>query len=502
MSCRNCGFVLESQPQNTDSSDNLVSQILRGQRPLLDSDDALLNAEIVELERLQSLYAAQLEEIQSRQHAVLKALANRKSIYAPIRRLPRDILIEIFHSVCDSWEKEACTWGQKPRNSLNVSGPLWLLGRVCGLWRDTLHSSPASWALRLVVEQPFSKHALEILQTYLERTGEHLLDLKIVFGGMEEDEGILSLLVQSSHRWKNLDIATRMHHMCYLESNSHFSALQTIRMNIVGDYDCFRVCLRAPRLWKACLYAVRNHQIKLLPGITHFFGCITCPEDLHFLSQLPNLRRCRPVMNPAIKEAPVVTVAHLTHLYANIDALDVLSAPLLCSLVVRLWAQGKLHGPRSSSAQESLTRFLHRSKCHLESLSVSKDRFTLDTATRIFALEACSTISRLKLELDPEMSNFGIVEALTSPSVLPNLHHIILFMPLPSGDKWTTILRMARSRRDAGMLKLVELQFRREDKHDSCLADDMRALTQNDFEMRVVKRPPSCEDPLSPWHLS
>ncbi len=103
MSCCNCGFVPEQQLRNTNSSDSLVSQILRGSRPLLDSDHALLNAEIVELEHLQSLYVVQLREIRSRQSAVLKSLENHKSIYAPIRRLPRDILIEIFHYVCDSW---------------------------------------------------------------------------------------------------------------------------------------------------------------------------------------------------------------------------------------------------------------------------------------------------------------------------------------------------------------------------------------------------------------
>ncbi|KAK0496413.1 hypothetical protein EDD18DRAFT_1353157 [Armillaria luteobubalina] len=493
MSCRNCGFVLEPQPQNINSSDNLVSQILRGQRPLFDSDDALLNAEIVELERLQSLYAAQLEEIQSRKHAVLKALANRKSIYAPIRSLPRDILIEIFDSVCDFWWQEADdNWGlRQRRDSLDVSGPLWVLGRVCGLWRDTLHSSPA-WAQKLIVRGRVPKHALEILRTYLERTGEHLLDLKIIFGGREEDEGILPLLVQSSHRWKNLTIVARKHHMRHLESISHFSALQTIRMNIRDDYDYFRVCLRAPRLWKACL-ADRNHQIRLLPGITHFFGCITCPEDLHFLSQLPNLRRCRPVMNQAAKGAPVVTMAHLTHLYADMNALDVLSAPLLGSLVASPLV-------REQAARPSIILPTRISPPISSPIEMSSREFE-HPATRVFALEACSTISRLKFEIHPQMGNFDIVEVLTSPSVLPNLHHLILYMSRLSGDQWTTVLCMVRSRRDAGMLKLVEIHFTLEDEHDPYLAEGMRALIQDDFEMRFIKRHPFDEDPLAPWHL-
>ncbi|KAK0192140.1 hypothetical protein F5146DRAFT_999384 [Armillaria mellea] len=357
-------------------------------------------------------------------------------------------------------------------DSLDVSGSLWVLGRVCGAWRDTLHSSPASWARKLVVTQPCSKYALEILKTYLEHTGEHPLNLRLIFGHRNEDmNGFLSLLVQSRQRWKHLHIIVWKHHMLHLESIPQFPALQTIYMQIRGDYDFSTICLRAPQLWNASLHMhLGDHRIKFLPGLTHFTGSIPCPEDLHSLSQLPNLRRCRLWMNLATLEAPAVTVAHLTHLYVcHIDVLDVLSAPLLHSLAVNF--QKMLSGPRSSSPQESLTRFLHRSNCHLKSLSLTETlTHTLDTPSRVFALKACSTISRLQLVLYSETGN-GIIEALTSPSVLPTLHHLILSISLPSEDEWTTILSMLR---EIG-------------EYDGYLAEDMRALTGGDFEIRVAK---------------
>ncbi len=393
MSCRNCGFVPQSQPETTNSSDSVVSQILRGQRPLFDSDHALLHTEIVELERLQLLYDTQLEKIQLRRRAVLKALESRKSIYAPIRRLPRDILIEIFDSVCDSWwqENERGVYHSLdisgPHHSLDVSGPLWVLGRVCGFWRDALHSSPASWARKLVVQAPFSKYAPEILQTYLKHTGEHHLNLQVFCRKAAKDDKILSLLVQSCQRWTNLSISACQPHMPHFESISHFPALQTVGMYIYDGYGR-TVChsdmfLSAPQLRRASLL---GHQIKLPPGITHLSGSITCPEDLRLLSQLPNLRRCHLLLNRAMKEAPVVTVPQLTHLYVDVvDMLDFLSAPLLSSLTI----SRILPGP--SSTQESITRFLHRSRCHLESLSVGKEIFTSITLSSLFALDACST---------------------------------------------------------------------------------------------------------------
>ncbi|SJL16172.1 uncharacterized protein ARMOST_19691 [Armillaria ostoyae] len=485
--CRDCGSInllpLEPRIKNTQSSDSLVSKILRGQRPLLDSDHALVSAEIVELEQLQSLYAAQLEEIQLHRRAVLTALESRKSISASIHRLPRDILIEIFHSVCDSWWQKADEdWSLRyRRHSLNVSGPLWVLGRV--------------------LQAPFSKYTPEILQTYLEHTGEHLLNLQVSFRVRKsaKDDEILSLLVQSCQRWKILRISATKSHMSHLESISHIPALQTVGIDIYDAHDSdywSDMCLGAPQLWHACLQGHGLRQIRLPPGITHFSGSITCSEDLHLLSQLPKLRRCHLWITPSPKDASVVTMAQLSHLYVmDVDILNVLSAPLLSSLTINYLPQGS----HTLSAQESITRFLHRSRCLLENLSVSAEIFTSAIPSRMFALEACSTISRIKLGLPPRMIN-GIVEAFTSPSVLPKLQYLILCISEPSQDECATILRMVRSRRDGGLLKLVEVQLM-QDKYKHYLEEDIRAINGGDFEMRFEKWNPPFEDHFYLWHL-
>ncbi|KAK0449534.1 uncharacterized protein EV420DRAFT_1750614 [Desarmillaria tabescens] len=500
MSCRNCGFIdllpLEPPLQNTKaihSSDNLVSQILRGSRPLLDSDHALLNSEIVELEQLHSLCDAQFQEIRLRRRAVLEALESRKSVYAPIRRLPRDILIEIFHLVCDSWYMRpngAPTLAIERANSLDLSGPLWVLGRVCGLWRNTLHTSPASWARNIVVKSPFSYHANEILQTYLERIGEHLFNLRVFFRFAEtqrerEDE-IMSLLVQSCQRWKNLVITIDKHHMHHFESISQFPALQTIALCIDdGDDPDYHpnMCVAAPQLRQATVYGQGIHQMRLPPGITHYSGGITCSEDLHLLSQLPNLRTSVLWMCQDAELAPVV-VAQLRHLCVeDADVLDTLTTPFLSSLAVS--DTGELAW--TSSAQESVTRFLHRSRCHLESLSIGRTIFgSLAKINEILTLEACSTISRLKLELPSPI--IDVTEDLASYSFPPNLHHLVLCLSHPSEDEWFAILHVVRSRRDAGVLKLVEVQFEG-DQYENYMEEDIRALTVDDFEMRIGQPP-------------
>ncbi len=420
MSCltsgSNCGFVnpLSPEPQSdtlkaTQGSDSLVSQILRGSRPLLGSDHAPINDEIAKLERLGSSYKAQL-------HAVVKSLENRRSVFAPVRRLPRDILLEIFHSVCDSFKGD----------SLDMAGPLWVLGSVCGLWRDILHTSPASWARYVLVKSPFSKHAREILQAYLERTGEHPLSLVAICHGpiFAEYGEMMSLLVQSSYRWKNVCIRTQAHHMHHLESVSHFPVLQTIEIDIFDDFFSFPteissdMCLKAPQLWQATLQSQGIDQVRLPSGITHYSGYITCVEDLQLLSQLPKLRMChlRPSEMSPTDMAPVV-MAELRQLYVeDSDTLDLLTAPMLQSLTI-------VEVPEGSPSSSGIPTFLRRSGCRLESLSMCTD-IPSALISNIFSSQACSMISHLKLDLGPDWDS--ISEILAPSLVLPNLRHLVL----------------------------------------------------------------------------
>ncbi|SJL17712.1 uncharacterized protein ARMOST_21272 [Armillaria ostoyae] len=488
LTCNNCGFVnsLPPEPQSdtlkaTQGSDSLVSQILRGSRPLLGSDHASINDETAKLERLGSWYNAQL-------HAVLKSLEHHKSVFAPVRRLPRDILLEIFHSVCDSsWqdaEKDDST-----HDSLDMTGPLWVLGRVCGLWRDILHTSPASWARYVLVKPPFSKHAPEILQAYLERTSEHPLSLVAICHSRnlaEENGEIMSLLVQSSYRWRNACIRTHPHHMHHLESVSHFPVLQTIEMEVFDEYGypvemSSDVWLKAPQLWQATVPDHGIHQVRLPSRITHYSGYIGCVEDLQLLSQLPKLRTCH--LLPSIKlsstAAPVV-MAELRQLYVeHSDTLDLLTAPMLQSLTIVEVREG-------SPSSSGIAPFLRRSGCRLESLSMCAQG-PLALLSNIFSSEACSTISHLKLELGPGWDD--ISKILAPSSFLPNLCHLGFCFPYRySGHRRTqrlAFLDMIGSRCKAGALKTVKTSFEKGISTAHIIEEDIRAVIGDNVEMRV-----------------
>ncbi|KAK0482256.1 hypothetical protein IW261DRAFT_1592106 [Armillaria novae-zelandiae] len=494
--CNNCGFVNALLPPNP-TCDGLVSELLRGSRTLLDVDRAFVDAEIEKLQELKAWYDDQLQEIQLRQLIVLKQLENHKSIYAPIRRLPRDILIEIFHWVWNAWPT---TDPDEPdliqeSDSLDVTGPLWVLARVCGLWRDTLYASPASWAWYVVLGPPFPNHAREILQTYLERTGNHLLSLRVSCEGTdltEAEEGqIMSLVVQCCHRWKNVCITVDKRHMHYLESISHLPALRAIEIDFVPvDKSIERhykylsdICLKAPQLRQATFPVHGICSMGLPPTVTHYSGYLPRADDFPLLSQLPNLRTCHfesSLLQPgSMPEVPAI-MRELRQLYVgDLKVLNFLTAPILQHMTISLF--GTPHLPVST-----IILFFHRSRCRLESFSISTDVMEFEPSASIrelFSSEACSTVSSLKLGLYSIQHN--VVDALASPSILPNLRHLCLCfnetMDPPTETERLALLNMIRSRCKARLLKTIEVQFDSEESYS--IETDIQALG-GDLEMR------------------
>ncbi|KAK0192191.1 hypothetical protein F5146DRAFT_1038764 [Armillaria mellea] len=451
----NCGFVNTLLPPNP-SCNGLVSELLHGSRPLLDANRAFIDAEITKLQQLKAWYDDQLQEIQLRQSIVLKQLGNHESIYAPIRRLPRDILVEIFHWAWNAWpDARDPEYTSEEPDSLDVNGPLWVLARVCGLWRDTLLASPAPWAWYVVVKAPFPKHTREIMQTYLERTGDHLLKSQI-----------MSLVVQCCHRWKNVCISIDKRPMHYLESISHLPALRAIDMDfedsINHDYIKCRsdICLMAPQLRQASLPNQGICFVSLPPTVTHYSGSLPRAEDFPLLSQLPNLRTCR---------------------------LESGRTPAIMGELRQLFQM----------SVSSITHFFRRSRCRLESFSIRMDILESETSATIhelFSSEACTTVSRLKLELHSIVPH-NVADVLASPSILPDLSHLCfcfnsVLEPEVETER-SALVDMIRSRCKAGLLKTIELQFEDEESRD--IEAEFQTLIGGDLEIR--------EEISSPLHL-
>ncbi len=316
-------------------------------------------------------------------------------------------------------------------------------------------------------------------------------------------------------------IDTSMHHMRLLEESiSHLPTLQTIQIYIDDFYgdEIYRsdVCLKAPQLWQAKLSSDGTSQMKLPPCLTHYSGCNATPDDIQLLGQLPKLRVCHlePHVGPLSIQVPTV-MPHIRCLFAGkVAMLDWVTCPRLESLVLSMHEWEWFFQDRNYHTTVSawIIHFLQRSGCHLKSLSV--DDYELACLQRSyhnpFPHDAFSTLSYLKINLrlgKGGLSPAGelVVQSLTpssdAPVLLPSLGHLVLCIDLsrPETFDWQALLNLICFRRDAGLLKVIEVQFKDSRGSQSVVTEfDMtaaiRALTGDKLEMRVEKWNPPSEE--------
>ncbi|KAJ7133614.1 hypothetical protein C8R44DRAFT_611447, partial [Mycena epipterygia] len=89
---------------------------------------ARLDTEIDEMQ-------AVLDQLKAKRHLLKEGIEDYRTLSSPMRRIPRDVLQEIFIS-CIPTKHNAVI---HPREA-----PM-LLGRVCSYWRNVAHSTPNIW---------------------------------------------------------------------------------------------------------------------------------------------------------------------------------------------------------------------------------------------------------------------------------------------------------------------------------------------------------------------
>ncbi|KAK0460060.1 uncharacterized protein EV420DRAFT_1268166 [Desarmillaria tabescens] len=102
-----------------------------------------------------TLLNAQIAQLETKRDALTQHAAMCRSALTPICRLPHDMLQEIFSWACDlGVDRE---W-RAP----------WLLGQVCGSWRDVMMTSPFLWS---TIATPLPDVHPSLLSEALQRSG-------------------------------------------------------------------------------------------------------------------------------------------------------------------------------------------------------------------------------------------------------------------------------------------------------------------------------------------
>ncbi|KAK7031758.1 ABC protein [Favolaschia claudopus] len=168
---------------------------IRAAVSLADERIASLDEEISELQR-------KLKELEEERVSVAEYQTKNKAILSPLRRIPAEVLTEIFS--CLKPYHEPVSEG---RQSYLAHGP-WLPSHVSRRWRAISLSTPSLWS-RIVIDyarQYYPESPLQ-LEAHIQRAKS--LSLKILFCGAEDADSdsqmqMLDHLLEYSSRWEDL----------------------------------------------------------------------------------------------------------------------------------------------------------------------------------------------------------------------------------------------------------------------------------------------------------
>ncbi|KAJ6537729.1 hypothetical protein B0H19DRAFT_1180733, partial [Mycena capillaripes] len=139
---------------------------------------------------------------------------NCSSVLAPIRRLPSEILVEIFGLCWDSFtpaidEVDSATTSLHTEIERLAHAPLLTLSQVCVRWHSIALGTPALWCqidleAELWTAPTHLDSIMGLLRSALERSADHALSLTVSSDrfGVPPHPPALELLAQHSARWQ------------------------------------------------------------------------------------------------------------------------------------------------------------------------------------------------------------------------------------------------------------------------------------------------------------
>ncbi|KAJ7498163.1 hypothetical protein B0H11DRAFT_1856728, partial [Mycena galericulata] len=122
-------------------------------------------------------------------------------ILSPLRRMPPEILVEIF-----SWTLPSLREALH-RNKFTIQGSPWVLTHVSRRWRAVSISTPELWSLVALDYVDGGTHSLAAVKAQIERARM----LQIHFHGDNENESgpqieMLRCLIEQASRWEDLSL--------------------------------------------------------------------------------------------------------------------------------------------------------------------------------------------------------------------------------------------------------------------------------------------------------
>jgi hypothetical protein len=263
---------------------------LRSNRMLSSSEEAVIRSSYWETNSSISRLEAQINDLQLRRHALCNHRQMLATLLSPVRRLPPELLGEIFHHCLpqDYQEKGA-------------HNAVMLPSHVCKHWRDVALSIPILWTnIVLHVTNETFKSQTALVTTWFSRSG--VSPLSFTLEGRENVRPILAFLLQYCNRWQYINLSVPLETLRSLEvAKGHLQRLETMRINGVSGrmpYSVEHVFESAPRLRKvsSSFRLVRNGRCVSWSHLVELdarFVSYTVEDCLALLRSMKNLQKLK-----------------------------------------------------------------------------------------------------------------------------------------------------------------------------------------------------------------
>ncbi|KAJ7633873.1 hypothetical protein DFH06DRAFT_687162 [Mycena polygramma] len=338
-----------------------------------------------------------MDQITSAPERQVEYVQHRFSVLPPIRRVPPELICEIFSWTLSGTENDAGS---------GLKQPPWYLGHISQTWREIALALPSLWSSITVFHQHQKISSLPMIQAQLARSGNVPLhvDFKWLSGTFDEAAPLMCSLLPHCERWGSLRFLCREDSDKLLEilrpAKGRLPQLHSLEILDRGDWeplseasDLFSTApnLREILFTNSSFDNYSPHMLIPWGQITRYRAVVDVDELLNILRQTSNLvEGALGLAEPAeavLNNNTIITLPHLRRLFVEQSVfLTRLTTPSLEYL--------------SCDSVHSLLPFVQRSSCHLTTLVLTEGSMTISSP---FSLVADDLL--LLLQNTPHLKN-------------------------------------------------------------------------------------------------
>ncbi|KAJ6479096.1 hypothetical protein C8R45DRAFT_1006604 [Mycena sanguinolenta] len=429
---------------------------LAAMRPIIESTTARLASLDAEISRI----AVRLRELEEERALLSLYHDQNKSISSAVRRMPTEILGEIFSLTFSSLDFH-----------FGAHNSPWVLTRVCSRWRAVAVSKPSLWSWLTFDFDVQQQYSLEMVKVQIERARS----LKVHFLGSQNgnpDPQIALFLLLSEHsaQWEELNLQLTSHLLPHVKTlHRDLTALRKAR--VIWDtpdsqppefdtIDIFRMAISLVDITVFCRHRFLPTRLPITHQLTRYD--FDAPWETHrrLLKSLPNIEEVRLDVDYDDDEWPeageLIFLPHLRRLFvSDSSSLDYLKAPRLEEITIS----------GCTETTQDLESFLNRSSCAPRRLCL-RGLFDESMVAVLEKYPSFAELDVLDVADDDQRETLSSFLALLSksnstPSVLrlPHLTTIGFATQRPDTVLYHLVLNMLESRWNAGrsVFKAAEL---------------------------------------------